>query len=88
MEKRGGVICIELIYLQAPKAGRSDSSPKGAVARQYGVFREQNGITERALFFIDRDGVIRQTWCGEHPGIEPPFSIVLDALNDLRQGQN
>ncbi|HEX5475165.1 MAG TPA: redoxin domain-containing protein [Vicinamibacterales bacterium] len=51
----------------------SDSEPKGAVARQYGVYREQNGITERALFVIDRDGIVRWSYVSpiaENPGAE------------------
>jgi peroxiredoxin (alkyl hydroperoxide reductase subunit C) len=32
--------------------------PHGAVAKKYGVFRS-NGITERALFVVDKKGVIR-----------------------------
>ena len=61
----------------------SDFWPHGAVAQQYGAFREQNGISERALFFIDAGGIIRETWVGEHPGISPGLDIVLDALAKL-----
>src|ERR1700677_1528576 len=31
----------------------TDFEPKGAVARAYGVYRAQDGCTERALFVID-----------------------------------
>src|SRR5277367_5646526 len=34
----------------------TDFEPKGAVARAYGVYRAQDGCTERALFVIDADG--------------------------------
>ena len=37
----------------------SDFWPHGAVARQYGVFREEEGRSERALFVIDKEGVVR-----------------------------
>lgn len=63
----------------------SDFWPHGAVAEQYGVFRPQNGISERALFFIDKAGIIRKTWIGEHPGISPEPSVVLDALRELAE---
>jgi peroxiredoxin len=63
----------------------SDFWPHGEVARQYGVFREQDGISERALFFIDKQGVIRDTWVGEHPGISPGLNIVFDALKRLQE---
>ena len=34
----------------------ADFEPKGAVARQYGVYREDEGTSERALFVLDGDG--------------------------------
>jgi peroxiredoxin len=37
----------------------SDFAPKGDVARAYHVWREQDGFSERALYVIDADGVIR-----------------------------
>jgi peroxiredoxin len=37
----------------------SDFHPKGAVARDYSVWREDDGFTERALYVLDADGVIR-----------------------------
>jgi peroxiredoxin (alkyl hydroperoxide reductase subunit C) len=36
----------------------SDFWPHGAVAEKYGVLRS-DGVSERALFFIDKDGLIR-----------------------------
>src|SRR5678816_67249 len=32
----------------------SDFEPKGAVARQYGAYRTQEGVSERALFVLDK----------------------------------
>src|ERR1700760_830381 len=40
----------------------ADFEPKGAVARQYGVYREKDGVAERALFVVDRDGIIRWSY--------------------------
>src|SRR5438270_6863883 len=40
----------------------SDFEPKGEVAKKYGVYRSQDGITERALFVIDSDGIIRWSY--------------------------
>ena len=34
----------------------SDFHPKGAVARAYGAYRDNDGISERALFIIDKEG--------------------------------
>jgi glutaredoxin len=37
----------------------SDFWPHGAVAQRYGVFRERDGYSERALFVLDKWGIIR-----------------------------
>jgi glutaredoxin len=37
----------------------SDFWPHGEIARQYGVFREHDGRSERALFVVDREGFVR-----------------------------
>jgi glutaredoxin len=37
----------------------SDFWPHGAVAEEYGVFRRQDGKSERAIFVIDKAGIIR-----------------------------
>src|ERR1700688_3372056 len=39
-------------------AAFADFEPKGAVARRYGVYRRSGGISERALFVIDGEGVV------------------------------
>ncbi len=60
----------------------SDFEPKGAVACTYGVYRVQDGITERALFVIDGEGIIR--WSYVSPiGINPGADGILTALEDL-----
>lgn len=62
-----------------------DFEPKGAVARKYGVYREADGITERALFVIDKDGVIQ--WSYVSPiGVNPGADGILAALEALPQG--
>lgn len=43
----------------------SDFWPHGAVARAYGVFREDVGVALRGTFVVDRDGVVR--WRLVHP---------------------
>jgi peroxiredoxin len=62
----------------------SDFWPHGAVAELYGVLRPADGISERALFFVDRDGLIQDVWIGEHPGVQPPIELVLESLDRLR----
>jgi peroxiredoxin len=60
----------------------ADFEPKGAVARAYGVFRAEEGETERALFVIDAQGVIR--WSYVSPvGINPGAEGILEALEAL-----
>ena len=63
----------------------ADFEPKGDVARRYGVYREQEGTSERALFVIDGAGVIR--WSYVSPvGINPGADGILRALEALEQG--
>jgi peroxiredoxin len=60
----------------------ADFEPKGHVARSYGVYRDHDGTTERALFVIDGDGIIR--WSYVSPvGINPGADGILRALEAL-----
>jgi peroxiredoxin len=60
----------------------SDFEPKGAVSRLYGAYREADGTSERALFVLDRDGVIR--WSYLSPiGVNPGAGGILNALETL-----
>jgi peroxiredoxin len=62
----------------------ADFEPKGAVARAYGVYREQDGTSERALFVIDESGTIR--WSYVSPiGINPGADGILEALEELEE---
>ncbi|HMA22078.1 MAG TPA: redoxin domain-containing protein, partial [Gemmatimonadaceae bacterium] len=61
----------------------ADFEPKGEVGRQYGAYRGQDGTEERALFVIDRDGVI--IWSYLSPiDVNPGADGILDALDALR----
>jgi peroxiredoxin len=60
----------------------SDFEPKGEVARAYGVYRQQDGFTERALFVIDEQGIIR--WSYVSPiTVNPGADGILNALEEL-----
>ena len=60
----------------------SDFEPKGSVAKAYGVFREKDGMSERALFVIDAHGVIR--WSHLSPiGQDPGYEGIASALKAL-----
>ena len=60
----------------------SDFEPKGAVARSYGAYRQQDGISERALFVIDAEGTIRWSYLSTLD-VNPGADGVLDALEAL-----
>lgn len=61
----------------------ADFEPKGNVARAFGVYRQGEGITERALFVLDEEGVIR--WSHVSPvGVNPGAAGVLDALDSMQ----
>ena len=64
----------------------ADFEPKGAVARSYGVYRQADGFTERALFVIDPKGTIH--WSYVSPvGVNPGADGILEALEDLASQQ-
>jgi peroxiredoxin len=60
----------------------SDFEPKGAVARAYGAYREEDGITERALFVIDKNGAIAWSYCSPI-AVNPGADGILQALENL-----
>jgi peroxiredoxin len=79
-----GVWCHEAFakdrHLQFPLA--ADFEPKGQVARAYGAYRDEEGICERALFVIDRKGVV--DWSYLSPiAINPGADGILEALMNL-----
>ena len=60
----------------------ADFEPKGDVARAFGVYRTGEGISERALFVLDRDGVV--CWSYVSPvGVNPGADGILEALEKL-----
>ena len=60
----------------------SDFHPHGEVAKQYGVFREEDGISERAVFLVDKQGKI--VWARSYQIPEQPQNgEVFDALKSV-----
>src|SRR3954465_1459175 len=60
----------------------ADFEPKGEVSRAYGVYRAGDGTSERALFVIDSEGVVR--WSYVSPvGVNPGADGILRALESL-----
>ena len=83
-------ISVDGVWCHAAFAGKTklrfpllaDFEPKGAVARAYRVYRDGEGISERALFVIDGEGMIR--WSYVSPiGINPGADGILDALEKV-----
>jgi peroxiredoxin len=61
----------------------ADFEPKGEVARRYGVYRLPDGTSERALFVIAGDGIIR--WSYRSPAeINPGADGILTALESMQ----
>ena len=60
----------------------ADFEPKGAVSKLYGAFRDGEGVSERALFVIDKKGTI--TWSYISPiAVNPGADGILEALESL-----
>jgi peroxiredoxin len=60
----------------------SDFEPKGSVAKKYGAYRDQQGFCDRALFVVDKNGIIAWSYLsplGENPGADG----ILEALENL-----
>jgi peroxiredoxin len=79
-----GVWCHEAFaqnrHLHFPLA--SDFEPKGEVAKKYGAYRQGEGVCERALFVLDKNGMI--TWSYLSPiAVNPGADGILQALEDL-----
>jgi peroxiredoxin len=60
----------------------ADFEPKGGVARQYGAYRDEEGTSERALFVLDADGIIRWSYCSPI-AVNPGADGILTALESL-----
>ena len=60
----------------------ADFEPKGEVARAYGVYRDQDGTSERALYVIDATGTV--SWSYVSPvDVNPGANGILRALENL-----
>jgi peroxiredoxin len=60
----------------------ADFQPKGKVAKAYGAYRDGEGVAERALFVIDRQGIV--FWSYRSPiAVNPGAEGILEALEKL-----
>lgn len=61
----------------------ADFEPKGAVSKMYGAYEATTGESTRALFVIDKKGVIRWSYLSPD-GVNPGADGILSALENLR----
>lgn len=60
----------------------SDFEPKGEVAKKYGVYNEDEGVAERALFVINKQGIIE--WSYLSPiAVNPGADGILETLESI-----
>ncbi len=60
----------------------ADFHPKGEVTKKYGVWKEDEGISERSIFIVDKQGRIR--YIDVHDISEQPDNVqLLDVLREL-----
>ena len=60
----------------------ADFWPHGAVSKAFGIFNEDAGFADRALFIIDPDGVVRYSEL--HQGTLPQVNATLAKLAELQ----
>lgn len=60
----------------------SDFEPKGAVSKLYGAYESKKGESARALFVIDKKGIIRWSYLSPD-GVNPGADGILSALEKL-----
>ncbi len=61
----------------------ADFNPKGEVARRYRVWRDKDGFSERALYVVDANGVIRHAHVSPKLQHVPDIYELLEALDGL-----
>ncbi|MEO8062880.1 MAG: redoxin domain-containing protein [Pseudomonadota bacterium] len=61
----------------------ADFEPKGAMARQYGAYRDEDGTSERALFVLDEAGLIRWSYLSPIE-INPGADGILATLESMQ----
>ena len=64
----------------------SDFEPKGAVSRLYGAYDNRGGVSQRALFVIDGNGIIRWSYLSPM-GVNPGADGIFKALDELKTAE-
>lgn len=63
----------------------SDFNPKGEVAMRYKIFRDIDGFSERALYLVDGDGVIRFSHVSPQINHIPDIYELFKRLNEIHK---
>jgi peroxiredoxin len=58
----------------------ADFHPKGEVARRFGVYVDERGVSQRALVMIDADGIVKWAYVSPSPLEIPGANLIFDAL--------
>lgn len=61
----------------------ADFHPKGEVARRFGVYDEERGVSLRALVMIDPHGIVRWSYASQSPLEIPGANLIFDALDQV-----
>jgi peroxiredoxin len=62
----------------------ADFHPKGELAKAYGVWVEDHGVSARALVMIGPDGTVRWAYRAPSPLEIPGANLIFDALDQQR----
>ena len=62
----------------------ADFHPKGEVIRRYSVWRERDGYSDRALYVVDGDGVIRYSTVAPYLDYVPDLDELLHAVDEAQ----
>lgn len=74
--KKAWAAAVQITHVSLP----SDFWPHGKVARDYGIFREQEGTSERANIIVDENGTVM--WVKVYPLSQlPDINEVLNILS-------
>jgi peroxiredoxin len=65
----------------------ADFNPRGDVARRYGVWRDQDGFSERALYVIDPEGKIAYAHVSPYLHHIPEIEELFDAIDNVRTAE-
>jgi peroxiredoxin len=61
----------------------ADFEPKGEVARRFRVYRDKDGFSDRALYVVDREGIIRYSHVSPFLHHVPDVYELFDALDQI-----